>query len=100
MLAEVDCFVCPSISNTTRTKSEKPYRIDSDEWYRLVINDIFSKPFDFSGVPTLCAPCGISADGLPLSAQFVASRLDEDTVLRAGHAYELATQGHRKHPPI
>ena len=100
MLNGVDCFVCPSMSNTARRKSKNPFEIDAEEWYRLVINDVFSKPFNFSGVPTLCVPCGFSSDGLPISAQFVGSQLAEAKVLRAGHAYELATEWHGKHPPI
>jgi amidase len=73
MLDGVDCFVCPSMSNTARKTSANPFEIDADEWYRLVITDVFSKPFNFNGVPTLCVPCGFSSDGLPIRAQFVSS---------------------------
>ena len=99
---EVLCYHwdLPTMSNTARKTSANPFEIDADEWYRLVITDVFSKPFNFNGVPTLCVPCGFSSDGLPISAQFVSSQLAEDKVLSVGHAYELATEWHDKHPPI
>ena len=100
MLANVDCFVCPSMSNTARTKSENPYEIDADEWTRLVVNDVFSKPFNFSGVPTLSVPCGLSSEGLPISVQFVGRPLAESLIFRTGYAYERATEWHTHHPAL
>ncbi len=100
MLAGVDCFVCPSMSNTARSKSANPFELDLKEWKRLVISDIFSKPFNFSGVPTLCVPCGFSSEGLPISLQFIGRQLAEGEILRAGHAYQLATEWHNEHPRI
>jgi amidase len=100
MLAGIDCFVCPSLSNTPRKTSKNPFELDLKEWNRLVVNDVFSKPFNFGGVPTLCVPCGFSTEGLPISVQFVGSQLAESQLLRAGHAYERATEWHNEHPPI
>jgi aspartyl-tRNA(Asn)/glutamyl-tRNA(Gln) amidotransferase subunit A len=57
-------------------------------------------PFNMTGLPALALPCGFSASGLPLSLQFAGRPFDEATVLRAGHAYEQATQWHRRHPPV
>jgi amidase len=100
MLAGIDCFVCPAISNTARRKSTKPFELDAKEWKRLVGSDVFTKPFNFSGVPTLCVPCGFSSKGLPIGVQFVGGPLAESQILQAGHAYEIATEWHSKHPPI
>ena len=100
MLQEVDCLVCPSMSNTARLKSKHPTHLDLEEWQRLVINDIFTKPFNFSGVPTLSVPCGFNEEGLPMSVQFVGSKLDEEIICRIGHTYEQATGWHKVHPDI
>jgi amidase len=100
MLANIDCFVCPSMSNTARKKSENPYEIDGEEWTRLVTNDIFSKPFNFARVPTLCVPSGFSSTGVPISVQFVGRQLGESMILRTGHAYERASDWHTRHPAI
>jgi amidase len=101
MLAEVDCMVCPTMATPASLKLANPYLEETDaEWESLVPNDIFSKPFNFSGVPTLSVPCGFSTGGLPLSVQFVGSRLSEATLCRVGYAYEQANVWYTKHPAI
>jgi amidase len=101
MLTSVDCLVCPSMANTARVKEADPYDEETEaSWSRLVRNDIHTQPFNFSGSPTLSVPCGFSADGLPLSVQFVGRRLSESVLCRMGHAYEKATSWHSKHPAI
>ena len=98
MLAGIDCLVCPAMSNSARDKEADP-TIETDEsWSRLVTNDIYTKPFNFSGSPTLSMPCGFTADGLPLSVQFVGRSLSEATLCRVGYAYERATEWHTGHP--
>lgn len=101
MLGTVDALVCPSMSNSAALKAADPFIEESDaEWERLVQNDIHTKPFNFSGSPTLSVPCGFSADRLPLSVQFVGRRLSESVLCRVGHAYEQATPWHSKHPAV
>lgn len=56
-------------------------------------------PFNLTGLPALALPCGFSARGLPLSLQIAGRPFDEATVLRVGHAYEQATDWHRRRPP-
>jgi len=60
----------------------------------------FAAPFDMSGHPTLTMPNGFTANGLPLSFQFVGRQLDESLLVRAGYAYQQATDWHRRHPPV
>jgi len=99
MLNTVDCLVCPSMANSARVKEADPFDEETDEsWSSQVRNDIHAQPFNFSGSPTLSVPCGFSADGLPLSVQFVGRRLSESVLCRMGHAYQQATQWHLKHP--
>jgi len=57
-------------------------------------------PFNMTGLPTLALPCGFSPSGLPISLQLAGRPFDEATVLRAGHAYEQATDWHRRRPPV
>jgi amidase len=101
MLNTVDCLVCPSMANSARVKETNPFDEDTVEsWSQVVRNDIHTQPFNFSGSPTLSVPCGFSADGLPLSVQFVGRRLSESVLCRIGHAYEQATPWHLKHPVV
>ena len=60
----------------------------------------FTSPFNCTGGPALALPCGFSKDGLPLSLQ-IAGRPHEDAlVLRAGHAYEMATGFFKRAPDL
>jgi Asp-tRNA(Asn)/Glu-tRNA(Gln) amidotransferase A subunit family amidase len=43
-------------------------------------------------------PAGFSADGLPIAFQFVCKPFDEVTLLRAGNAFQRATDWHRQIP--
>jgi aspartyl-tRNA(Asn)/glutamyl-tRNA(Gln) amidotransferase subunit A len=56
-------------------------------------------PFNLAGLPALSVPCGLSAAGLPIGLQIVAAPWHEARVLRAGRAFENATQWHRQTPP-
>jgi amidase len=101
MLNGVDCLVCPSMANAARVKEADPYDEETEAlWSRQVRNDIHTQPFNFGGSPTLSVPCGFSADGLPLSVQFVGRRLSESVLCRIGHAYERVTNWHLKHPAV
>ena len=48
----------------------------------------FTYPFNFTGQPAACVPCGFTHEGLPVALQVVGPRYREDLVLRASHAYE------------
>ena len=56
-------------------------------------------PFNLAGLPALSVPCGLSAAGLPIGLQIVAAPWNEARALRAGRAFENATQWHRQTPP-
>ena len=57
-------------------------------------------PFNSLQLPALSVPCGFTREGLPIGLQLVGRPLDEATVLRAGHAYEQATEWHKKNPTL
>lgn len=57
-------------------------------------------PWNLFGFPALAAPSGFSAEGLPVSVQFVGPPWEEARVLRAAHAFEEATpEIRRRRPP-
>ena len=60
----------------------------------------FTRPFNGWGLPALSLPCGFSRAGLPLAFQLVGRPFDEATVLRAGHAYQSATDWHARQPEL
>ena len=60
----------------------------------------FTAPFDMTGSPTITLPGGFTAKGLPLAFQLVSRHMEEDLLLRAGHAFQQATDWHRRRPPV
>lgn len=61
---------------------------------------IVTMPFSLAGIPALSVPCGFSGEGLPLSLQLAGRPFDEALVLRAGDAYQRATEWHLRKPPL
>jgi len=60
----------------------------------------FTSPLDMSGSPTITMPCGFTGSGMPVGFQLVGPHLGEDVLLRAGHAYQQATDWHTRHPKL
>ena len=56
-------------------------------------------PANVFGGPSLVLPNGFS-NGLPLGMQVIGRPFDEAAVLRAGHAYQQATDWHARHPQL
>lgn len=48
----------------------------------------FTLPASLAGMPALSAPCGFTADGLPIGYQILGRPFDEATVFRLARAYE------------
>ncbi len=65
--------------------------------YRLALIP-FNSPWSLAGVPAASVPAGF-VDGLPLGLAIVGRPRDEQTVLRAAHVYQCATDWHERRPP-
>jgi aspartyl-tRNA(Asn)/glutamyl-tRNA(Gln) amidotransferase subunit A len=65
---------------------------------QMYLEDIFTVPANLAGIPGLSVPCGL-VGGLPVGLQLLGRPFDEETLLRAGHAYQQATPHHRAAPP-
>ena len=59
----------------------------------------YTRPFNINGFPAISIPCGFSKE-LPVGLQLAGRPCEEETVLRAAHAYEQATKWHLKRPPM
>jgi len=55
-------------------------------------------PFNIARLPALSLTCGFTQGGLPIGLQIAGRPFAEVAVLRAGHAYERATDWHRRRP--
>ena len=66
---------------------------------QMYLIDVCTLPVNIAGLPGLSVPCGFS-DGLPVGMQLIGPHLSEPTLLRIGHAYEQATEWHKRRPPL
>lgn len=57
-------------------------------------------PSNVARTPALVMPCGFSKNGLPLGLQLLARPSGDALVLRAGHAYQQATEWHLRRPVL
>src|SRR5216684_3943054 len=56
--------------------------------------------WNVTGQPVLALPNGFGRNGLPLGMQILGRPFGEMTILRVGHAYEQATEWHRRRPAL
>lgn len=60
----------------------------------------FTAPFNLTGLPALSVPCGFTSEHLPIGLQIVSRPWNESGVLRAGYAYQQATDWHTHKPSM
>jgi aspartyl-tRNA(Asn)/glutamyl-tRNA(Gln) amidotransferase subunit A len=65
----------------------------------MYLNDILTIPVNLAGIPAISIPCGM-ADGLPVGLQIIGKPLDESTILRTAHAFEIHTDYHKQRPKL
>ena len=70
-----------------------------DDPVTMYMNDILTIPVNLAGLPGMSVPAGF-ANGLPIGMQLIAPRFDEQTIYRAGYAFEQATDFHKEVPTI
>ena len=55
-----------------------------------------TRPFNVLGLPTVSLPCGFTQSGLPIGLQLAAAPGADAEVLALAHAYEQATEWHKR----
>src|SRR5215207_4726937 len=60
----------------------------------------FCGPFNLTGFPAVSIPCGFTPGGLPVGMQIIGKPWQEGPILAAAHAYQEATDWHRRLPPV
>ena len=57
-------------------------------------------PFNQTGLPAMSVPVGFTAAGLPIGMQLAAAPFREETIIRAGHAYQQHARWHDRRPAL
>jgi len=72
----------------------------TDDPLQMYLSDIFTIPVNLAGTCGMSLPCGFTDSGLPIGLQLIGKPFDEPTILRAGHAFEQATEWHKRKPSL
>jgi aspartyl-tRNA(Asn)/glutamyl-tRNA(Gln) amidotransferase subunit A len=97
VFAEVDLLITPTtpvppiIIEEALSMSPNPA---GEVWLRN------TRPFNAYGLPTISIPCGFTKAGLPIGLQIAGSRFGEGRVLAFAHAFEQATDWHKRAPTL
>ncbi|HJZ88967.1 MAG TPA: amidase [Polyangia bacterium] len=88
----VDLLACASLPVTAT-------RLEANLEQALDFPDPLGGIGNLCGLPAISVPCGF-ADGLPVGLQLVGPPLSEASVLAVAHAFQQATDWHRRRPPL
>ena len=91
VLQQVDVLVSPT------TPATAPPISVGDPRRRLAR---YTHHYDVTGIPAISLPCGFDAAGLPIGLMIGARHFDEVTMCRVAHAYEQATDWHKRRPAL
>jgi aspartyl-tRNA(Asn)/glutamyl-tRNA(Gln) amidotransferase subunit A len=90
-LESVDVLVAPTLPIPPAAISDPR----ADDILPAVRN---TSPFDVNGWPSISLPCGFTSQGLPIGLQIIGPHGGESIVFQLAHAYEQATEWHKRRP--
>ena len=93
--ADVDVMLTPVAPTPAFKIGEK-----INDPLQMYLSDIFTIPVNLAGTCAMSLPAGFSAAGLPVGLQLIGKPFGEETILRAGYAFEQATEWHTRKATI
>ena len=99
-MERVDILLTPTTAVTAPRIGQKTVTVGDREEPRLPLLSRLTRPFNLCGVPTISVPCGFTSAGMPIGLQLAGRPFEEAAVLRVAHAYEQATDWHKRRPPL
>jgi len=90
-----DALITPTAPTTAFKIGEK-----ADDPLAMYMCDILTTPINLAGICGMSVPAGFSKLGLPIGMQIVAGQFKEGNLFHVGHAFEKATEWHKKKPAL
>lgn len=107
--AQVRTLICQDFANVfanydlilgpTATSTAFDIGAEINDPVKMYMNDVLTIPVNLAGLPGMSLPAGFS-NGLPIGMQLIAPQFGEETMYRAGYAFEQATDFHKEVPTI
>jgi aspartyl-tRNA(Asn)/glutamyl-tRNA(Gln) amidotransferase subunit A len=92
---EVDVLFAPTTPTPAFKIGEK-----TDDPLEMYLSDVFTISCNLAGNCGISIPCGFTSGGLPIGLQLMGNHWDDATLLRAGAAYQRATDWHMRMPDL
>jgi aspartyl-tRNA(Asn)/glutamyl-tRNA(Gln) amidotransferase subunit A len=90
VLQTVDVIAAPTVPVASPKVGEDPVTIGGRKEGLVGATIRFNRPANSAGLPAISVPCGFTSSNLPIGFQLIGRPFDEETVLRAAHAYEAS----------
>ncbi len=93
---KVDVIMTPTSPSAAFKIGEK-----STDPLEMYLSDIYTISANLAGIPAISLPCGFDESKgrpLPVGLQFLGKPFDEGTLFQVSHAFEQATDFHKKRP--
>jgi len=97
-LAQADAYLAPTIAVPLPTREATGAKGGAEMPKLLADVTRLTRWVNYLGVPGLSVPCGFDSRGLPMGMQLVGRPFSEGALLAIGHAYQRATDWHRRVP--
>jgi len=98
--AGVDAVLAPVAPAAAPTIAESDVGNSPDAEAMIQRLTRFTRPVNYLGLPSLAIPAGFTSSGLPVGMQLIGRPFDEATLLRAGAAFQRATDFHARCPEM
>jgi aspartyl-tRNA(Asn)/glutamyl-tRNA(Gln) amidotransferase subunit A len=97
-LAGADAYLVPTIAVPLPTREATGAKGGANMPKLLGEVTRLTRWVNYLGVPAVSVPCGFDSRGLPMGLQLVGRPFSEGVLLAAAHAYQRASDWHRKIP--
>lgn len=94
-----DALAAHDLLVTVTQPAEAPPLEAPSRWHVFELGSL-AAPFNVTGLPALALPTGFGAGGMPTGMQLAAPAFAEARLLAAGHAFQQATDWHRRRPAL
>lgn len=93
------CFTrCDLIAGPVAPSVAWKLGAQGDDPVAAYLADIFTLPASLAGLPGMSVPAGFGEAGMPVGLQLIGNYFQEGTLLHAAHAFQQATDWHRRVP--
>jgi aspartyl-tRNA(Asn)/glutamyl-tRNA(Gln) amidotransferase subunit A len=90
--------LCDVIASPVTTSVAFGFGEKTNDPVAMYLADLYTVPGSLAGIPSMSIPCGFGAKNRPVGLQLMTNHFEEAKMLGIAHAYQRATDWHRRVP--